>query len=267
MEKKNNWSIYWNSYSSDVSLERVINKDRYYRLLKRLISLPTKYKIRIAEIGCGSGMRSLALAKEFKINKNIEITLLDASRSSIALAKKIAKQNKVKAHFVIADALKIPFKSNYFDIVWNEGVNEHFSGTERQQIFNEMVRICKKGGQVVVIVPNAFNPFYRFAKAGLTLMGRWIYGFEDPFTFMELKRRLEKAGIRTTVFSGVGIIASIFDIFQLFSNQHNSSASPKKNTYQNKSLKTSRVDLLEKWLELRVGHYLARDIGIGGIKI
>ena len=73
MEKKNNWSIYWNSYSSDVSLERVINKDRYYRLLKRLISLPTKYKIRIAEIGCGSGMRSLALAKEFKINKNIRI--------------------------------------------------------------------------------------------------------------------------------------------------------------------------------------------------
>ena len=169
------WDIYWNKIDA-INIETVIKNDSYYRLLKRLIDLPNRKHLRILEVGCGSGIRTLALLKELQ-NYQVRATFVDFSAAALAFARKNANKSGIKATFVLANALQLPFHDNSFDIVWNEGVNEHFQGEMRQVIFNEMARVTKPGGQVVVIVPNALNLPYRLWKKVLENRRKWEFGF------------------------------------------------------------------------------------------
>jgi len=97
-----------------------------------------------------------------------------------------------------------------FDCVWNNGVNEHFLGNDRQLVFNEMARVCKIGGYLLITVPNSLNPLYRIKKKFLELRKKWPFGFEQPFSHEELKLRMRKAGIEILNKDGYGFLDSIF---------------------------------------------------------
>jgi ubiquinone/menaquinone biosynthesis C-methylase UbiE len=94
----------------------------------------------------------------------LNATLVDFSPTALDFARKNAEKNGVRASFTLADVLRLPFPDESFDIVWNEGVNEHFDREKRQLVFSEMARVCKVGGQVIVIVPNTLNLPYRLWK-------------------------------------------------------------------------------------------------------
>lgn len=143
---ENIWDTYWKK-QREINLEDIIKNDPYYRLLKRLIKLSQNKKLRILEVGCGSGARTLALLKDKDFEKyHMDAVLIDLSMTAISFAKMTANNNKLIADFIRADAFSLPFKDETFDIVWNEGVNEHFEGEKRQKIFDEMARVCKTGG-------------------------------------------------------------------------------------------------------------------------
>ena len=137
---KNVWDNYWSHYESEISVDYLIRKDPFYRLLKKMMPLDSRETLNVLEIGCGSGARTLALVKDFK-SLLINAVLIDSSLEAIAFAKKNAKRNKIKANFILADAFNLPLTSN-FDIVWNEGVNEHFWNENRQLIFQKMASVC-----------------------------------------------------------------------------------------------------------------------------
>jgi len=190
------WDSYWEK-ESKISLNKIIENDNYYKLLKRLMgSLNNCCEIKLLEAGCGTGSRSVALIKDFSYI-NWEVTLLDSSDKALTFAKRLAIENGLMARITLVkgDVLEMPFPDRYFDIVWNEGVNEHFAGRERQRVFEEMVRVTKNGGRTIVVVPNALNLPYRVRKRILELRGAWEYGFEKPFTFWELKNIMEKLNL------------------------------------------------------------------------
>jgi len=169
--KETEWDRFWKK-EKEGDVKDVILNDRYYRLLKRLVGI-CKDRLNILEVGCGSGIRTLALVKDLE-RQCLNAVLVDLSPAALSIAKRNACKNQVKADFVLADGLRLPFQKK-FDIVWNEGVNEHFEGERRQKIFEEMSLVCKGGGIVIVIVPNALNLPYRIAKKLLETSGRWIY--------------------------------------------------------------------------------------------
>ncbi|MHC1589125.1 MAG: class I SAM-dependent methyltransferase, partial [Methermicoccaceae archaeon] len=167
------WDKYWKR-QHELKIENTIKSDPYYRLLKRLIKLPLNNGVRILEVGCGSGTRTLALLKDFE-ECHLNAVFIDLSMPALSFAKKTANNTKLTADFIKADALNLPFLDETFDIVWNEGVNEHFEGEKRQKIFDEMARVCKGKGEMIVIVPNALNLPYRITKKILEMRNRWVY--------------------------------------------------------------------------------------------
>ena len=204
------WEKHWTEKAASDFFD-IINRDPYYRLLKRLIELPEDRKLKIIEIGCGSGARTLSLLKEFP-SFRLDVILVDYSKTALRYAQKNAEKNKVVANFVLADAFNLPFSRETFDIAWNEGVNEHFVGLKRFLIFEEMIRVAKERGQVIVIVPNALNIPYQMRKRILQSLRSWEYGFEKPFSIFELKNILESLNTIPVKFGGVIVLTSFLEL-------------------------------------------------------
>lgn len=110
--------------------------------------------------------------------------------------------------------LHVPFKTGSINIVWNGGVVHHFSGLEKQVIFDEAVRVLRINGQIIIIIPNALNLPYRLKKL-LETLGLWIYGEEIPFSIFELKQKLKNAGALMNCSAGCEVLTPYLSLFLL----------------------------------------------------
>jgi ubiquinone/menaquinone biosynthesis C-methylase UbiE len=115
---------------------------------KAFLRLPCLEKPRILDIGCGSGVPTLELAKL----SDGEVTGIDIDQSCIdEFNRKIKEENlsnRVKAINLSLFELKFPDEA--FDVVWSEGVIRKI-GFERS--VKEWRRLLKHGGYLVIHYP------------------------------------------------------------------------------------------------------------------
>lgn len=182
------WDKIWQNELErvDNNIEEIFNDNlskEIYLTIKREIGDVNGKKI--LEAGSGSGRISLRLALE-----GAEISLLDYSDKALEVSRKYFEQYNCKAKYIKADLTnKLPFKDNYFDIVWNGGVMEHFNLKEQISITKEISRISKEF--------HTFNPyfksfFYRLGKWTAEVTNNWPYGTEHPVRTM--KNVFEESG-------------------------------------------------------------------------
>jgi SAM-dependent methyltransferase len=60
-------------------------------------------------------------------------------------------------HAVVAAAEALPYVSNRFDTILSHEVLEHV--TNDREAVQEMVRVCKPGGRIIIFAPNRWYPF------------------------------------------------------------------------------------------------------------
>ena len=83
------------------------------------------------------------------------------------------------------------------DLVFNEGVPQHWPEEEkRQKCIDEMVRVTKPGGTVVVMGNNGANPDEQEADKTMKFTYEGMPPTRRCFTPGELKLMLEKAGLQ-----------------------------------------------------------------------
>lgn len=121
-----------NSYEVNKRIKIVFNK-----ILKQSIKNKT-----FLDAGCGIGLFSAEAVK-----RGAKVTSLDVG---IGLLNQVAKRCKSKR--IVGSVEKLPFKNDKFDIVLSTEVLEHTSNPVNG--FNELVRVTKPGGQIVITVPN-----------------------------------------------------------------------------------------------------------------
>lgn len=98
-------------------------------------------------MGCGEG-----IALHY-INP-VQYVGVDTSFSRLRFASRLYED----LNFVQADGTCLPFDSGKFDLVFCNGTIHHLSKQGAFSMIQEMGRVCKKGGWVAVIEPNAYNP-------------------------------------------------------------------------------------------------------------
>jgi ubiquinone/menaquinone biosynthesis C-methylase UbiE len=98
------------------------------------------------DIGCGAG-----LALEYCHQYGLRATGFDISRRAILTAKKILPKSIM---LLVADGEKLPFKDRSFDLASSLGTIEHFPSPCLG--IKEIVRVGKKNGTVLFIVPNSY---------------------------------------------------------------------------------------------------------------
>ena len=109
--------------------------------------LGLKRSSRTIDVGCGIG-RTLRM---FRNNQFFNSIGIDNSKNAIRLCERNGLRRN-KDVFLI-NAKKTPFSDNEFDLVFEEGLLEHFKNF--QPFIDEMCRISKK--YVVLIQPNKFS--------------------------------------------------------------------------------------------------------------
>lgn len=177
------WESYWKghqdldrTYSTGGRLAREIRRDG-----------PIAGR-RVLEVGAGSGRDSLALARDGAI-----AIVVDYSPAALELVRQQARAQGQPVHLVRADALAMPFRDGSIDVVFHQGLLEHFR--DPQPLLRENARITRRGGRVIVDVPQTFHA-YTLMKQLLIACNAWFAGWETQFTPRQLERRVAEAGLR-----------------------------------------------------------------------
>ena len=137
----------------------------------------------VLEAGCGTGQTlPLFCSRHTTIG-------LDLSPKALSIAHHNCDT------VIQGDIFHIPLKDGACDLVYNSGVIEHFKEPHNKKAVSEMVRVTKKGGFVVIIVPNSFCPWYRIGKSVAVIMKNFEFGYEEGYSLVRLKTTLESSSV------------------------------------------------------------------------
>jgi len=179
MEKNERWDEIWSAKQHLASgrLTSGLARDVIYRTVLSILAreVPDPRGKRILEVGSGSGLVSLALAK-----RGAAVTLCDISPEAVKLSKAVFAREGVSETTVQGSLLDLPFENDAFDVTWNAGVVEHFEEADQVRGLREMLRVTRPGGKVIVAVPSARARIYLRAKAYADRRNAWQPGYEVP---------------------------------------------------------------------------------------
>lgn len=157
----------------------------------------------ILEAGSGTGRYCIALSEKFK---SCEIVGIDNSRNACELAIEGARiRNINNINFIQGDIFYLPFRDNCFNVVFNDGVLEHF--LDCSSPFREMIRVTKTNGKIIVCVPNWYCfPHTLYKK----IRGRnYEYGYEKSFKHFELEQLFNKFNLKNIELCGFNPLHSL----------------------------------------------------------
>ena len=184
---KNIWQDSWRQQSGAKPEEILYTRftKKAFRNFKQFIDYNDKL---ILEAGCGTGRICCLLAESFS---NAEIVGIDITQESLDIANKLKQYLGVNnVEFKKGNLFKLDYPDEYFDVVFNDGVIEHFP-LEQKNNYNdaltEMLRVLKPGGKIIIDVPNWNCFLHTFYKWLLKKLGKqYPYGYEKSFKRKEL---------------------------------------------------------------------------------
>lgn len=196
---------------TQLQVDRYIHpKEKFWKKrIERVLSFLSLQKgDRLLDVGCGVGTFSYSAAKQ-----NIEAVGIDYSPESIKLAKKIAKEEGLakKLTYILGDAQKLPFPDNSFDKVVAADFVEHLTWPVTIRSVEEMLRVLRPEGKMVVYTPNR----YPQTMVVFLMKLQYLVTLRDPrkFTLQSLNHR--HIGLKTPleiikIFRPLGIKYQVF---------------------------------------------------------
>ena len=124
---------------------------------------------KVLEVGCGIGVLSSYLAEKYEW----EVTGIDLDPEQIERAKDDYGKNKY-LKFLEADAKKLPFEDNEYDLVLSSYALHHIPNWDKA--LNEISRVLKSSG-FYILSDRMFPGFYFFRK--------WSIAVDDIINHLE----------------------------------------------------------------------------------
>ncbi len=180
---------------------------------------PPRPDAKILEPGCGSAKFSIAYAlKGCQVRSfDIDLSVVDyARRLQRAIEVLMYPAQELDIAIGPGNIFEMAWPDNLFDLVFNEGVPQHWPDEEkRQKCIDEMVRVTKPGGTVVIIGNNGMNPDEQKADQTVDFQYEGMPPRRKCFTVGELKMRMEKAGLEDVVISPLFNQPTVSDLFHV----------------------------------------------------
>jgi len=130
----------------------------------------------VLEIGCGNGADGVTFAQAGALYTGVDLTE-EAVRSTAEHLRLLGLEGTT----IVADAGKLPFDSESFDLVYSHGVLHHMPDPEKG--LDEVYRVLRRGGRVIIMLYHraSFNYVVRImgymrlrvALRILSRAGRW----------------------------------------------------------------------------------------------
>lgn len=155
---------------------------------------------RILEVGAGTGRDNVELS-----TLGAEVYALDFTAEALTLTQQLSDQQGSTVRLVCADTLRLPFASGSFDLLFSQGLLEHFS--DPYAVVQEQARVIRPGGYLLVDVPQKYS-FYTLHKRRFMRKNAWFAGWETEFSLSELIDLLQSARLQPVHSYGHGYFPS-----------------------------------------------------------
>jgi SAM-dependent methyltransferase len=181
---------FWGGFHGPLATQLAIHRNSRRPLLKLLARLlPEGRAGRTLEVGCGTALDSCLLAIS---HPDLGAYACDLSEKAVQVARTNAKALGAGLHAFAGDLTSLPFADGAFDLVFSQGVLEHFR--DPAPAMREQVRVLRPGGALVVDVPQKFN-VYTLRKHQAMREGNWPWGWETEYSAGELRRWAPRYGL------------------------------------------------------------------------
>jgi len=171
------WNKYYYKKNWLARIADLVIEFYFSKVFENDLKLITKgRKGKIIELGCGGGMMSSRLAKE-----GYKVSVLDISQNALNVTQKNFDKINAKGTFIKADLFSMGLKKESYDIVWNQGVIEHFDDIKGSvKAMNDMV---KKNGYLVIFVPAHNSPLHLIYNVLSLLNLKSLWPVDDQIFF------------------------------------------------------------------------------------
>ena len=153
----------------------------------------------VLDVGGGGGRWTNEFAE-----KGNNVIHTDISVEMSLVAREMANKSGLSKSidFVVCDALKLPFKSNTFDIVNNSEVIYYFD--DYKIFLKSLKRTAKSNSKIITsMMNNSANKYYEFRKYLRNLFNDDPYsGIENPISSYSLEKAHKGVGFQTIEFRG-----------------------------------------------------------------
>jgi len=149
-ERKTRIAQYWTKRSDSFLEQRRAElhsplADRWMRELKKYI--PGDRKLKILDVGCGTGFFTILLSRE-----GHEVTGIDLTPDMISHAEKLAGEENADCRFAVMDAENPEFPDGEFDVIVSRNLT--WTLPDAEHAYKEWFRVLKPGGIMVNLDAN-----------------------------------------------------------------------------------------------------------------
>lgn len=143
-EEVEEWNEYWGSKSLKRKAIEFFREKWFARVFVSLVKKYNKPKGKVLEAGCGSAVYAKQIGKVYYG--------CDLSREALKIASKTVPKERLKR----GDLFSLPYRKDSFNLIFNQGVMEHFSDREFLEILSGFRKVAPK---VLILVPSKYSVF------------------------------------------------------------------------------------------------------------
>ncbi len=142
-------------YDQKFVLENLMGPDSMLIMEELVQSLELRKGMKVLDLGCGKGLTSILLAKEYGVTVFATDLWIDASENWDRICLMGLEDKIIPIH---AEAHHLPYADNFFDVAVSVDAY-HYFGTEKKYFKDFFAPLVKKGGQLAIAVPGLTREF------------------------------------------------------------------------------------------------------------
>lgn len=129
--------------------------EQYHEDLIRKMDLKLESGCVLLDVGCG-GKFSECLTKEYQLRTKC---------IDVAINKNWANNTNKNIQFKEGSIYELPFENNTFDYLFLKDILHHIDESKHdleqfKNAFNELKRVCKPNGRIIILEANRYNPLF-----------------------------------------------------------------------------------------------------------
>ena len=142
----------WGYITSNSAYESLYFSNKYGASIIEYVEKFIPLKGEILDFGCGKGYLLMELMK-----KGIYCNGADISKESLDFVKEKSKNNEFVKGLIVINKIPSKIDSERFDIIFLIETLEHLLEEERDIVIDEIKRIMRKNGKIIITTPNNEN--------------------------------------------------------------------------------------------------------------
>jgi len=166
-------------YEKEETVKTLIDSDRSkksFEILKNIILNSSAEELRFLDLGCGTGEFMNMVAN---MDGKVKVWGIDVSN----LAINGVKEKGLKGFIRDINWQKLPFPSQFFDVIYSGDVIEHL--IDPDFMIKEVRRVLKKGGVLILTTPNLASWYNRLLL---------LFGIQPVFSEVSTKKIFGRPG-------------------------------------------------------------------------